>query len=60
METMNEMCLLLGSYLLIEFTDYEDDPIFRYEVGWALTGIMAFTTLANITCIVIKAVGTLV
>ena len=53
-EIMNEICLLFGSYLLIEFTDYESNAIFRYEVGWFLTGIMAFTTLANLVLLFYK------
>ena len=53
-EIMNELCLLTGSYLLIEFTEFEEDAIFRYKVGWVLTGIMAFTTLANMSCLFYK------
>lgn len=53
---MNEICLLFGSYLLIEFTEYENDAVFRYKVGWVLTGIMAFTTLANMSCLFYKLI----
>jgi hypothetical protein len=54
---MNECCLLIGSYLLIEFTDYESDPIFRYNVGWMLTALMSLNTLANFMALFYK-VGT--
>lgn len=56
-EIMNELCLLSGSYLLIEFTEYELDPIFRYKIGWYLTAVMVFATVANMSCIIVKGLS---
>lgn len=57
---MNELCLLSGSYILIEFTEYEIDAVFRYTVGWVLLGIMSLTLFGNMSIIIVKAVGALV
>ena len=58
-EILNEICLLVGSYLMVEFTEYEINPKFRYSVGWAMTGVMLFTATANISLILFKAFSVL-
>jgi hypothetical protein len=51
---MNEISLLVGSYVLMEFTDYQSDPIFKYKIGWFLTSIMALNLIANISAMFYK------
>lgn len=57
---MNEICLLIGSYLLIEFTQYEIDGEFRYKIGWLMTALMAFSLCSNVGCILFNIVNTIV
>ncbi len=47
-EIFNEVCLIIGSLTLIEFSDYELDLDFRYKVGWFMTALMGLNTIVNI------------
>lgn len=51
--------MLIGCYLLIEFTEYEPSGAQKYLIGWCLTGIMALTTLANVLCMIFKVISVL-
>jgi hypothetical protein len=51
MEIFNECCLIVSSYVLIEFSDYEEDPEFRYKIGWLMVFIMGLNVIVNWLCI---------
>lgn len=50
----NEVCLVIGSYTLLEFSDYERSADFRFNVGWFLVGVMGINTGANISILFYK------
>lgn len=53
-EIFNEICLLLTSYLLLEFTQYEQDGKFRYGIGWIVTSIMIIVLVINSSLFVFR------
>jgi hypothetical protein len=56
-EIFNEACILVGCYLLYEFTQYENDPVVRYNYGWFMTVFMATNTLVNISALIYKVIA---
>ena len=58
-EITNEISLLIGSYMLVEFTDYESNGEFKYQVGWFMTGLMILTTLTNVSCMIYTLISVL-
>ena len=59
-ELINESFLIMISYTLFYNTEYNNvvgTKEFRYNVGWALIGVILFTLGWNVTVIARKAVG---
>lgn len=59
LETFNELCILIGTYHLIAFTDFVDDSILKYKMGWSLIIISLLNIAVNISIIVWSALVTL-
>ena len=47
LEVFNEVCIMAASYHLFVFTEYVDDPIMQYKVGWSIIGVTAFNIMVN-------------
>ena len=45
--------------MLVEFTDYESNGEFKYQVGWFMTGLMILTTLTNVSCMIYTLISVL-
>ena len=48
---MNETLTLISTYTLFVFTQFVPEPEARYEVGWALVGVVSIMLSANILVI---------
>jgi hypothetical protein len=46
-EIFNEICLLVGSYVLISFSDILLDANAKYNGGWLISSIIIFNLLVN-------------
>ena len=40
---------MAASYHLFVFTEYVDDPIMQYKVGWSIIGVTAFNIIVNMS-----------
>ena len=47
LEIFNEVCIMAAAYHLFVFTDYVDDPVMQYKVGWSMIGVTAFNIVVN-------------
>ena len=56
-EIFNEVCILLGTYLLIMFTDFAPEPERNYNLGWLMVAVMALNFAVNWTCILYKVIN---
>jgi hypothetical protein len=59
LETFNEICILIGTYHLLAFTDFVDDPQLKYRMGWSLIIISLLNIGVNVTIIVWSALVTM-
>lgn len=59
LETFNEICILIGTYHLLAFTDFVDDPLLKYKMGWSLIIISLFNIAVNVGIIIWSALVTL-
>lgn len=51
LETFNEICILIGTYHLLAFTDFVDDSQLKYKMGWSLIIISLLNIVVNVTII---------
>lgn len=47
LEIFNELCIMGAAYHLFVFTQYVDDPIMQYNVGWSMIGVTALNIIVN-------------
>jgi hypothetical protein len=59
LETFNEICILIGTYHLLAFTDFVDDPQLKYKMGWSLIIISLLNITVNVLIIVWSGLVTL-
>jgi hypothetical protein len=59
LETFNEICILIGTYHLLAFTDFVDDPLLKYKMGWSLIIISLLNIAVNVSIIFWSALVTL-
>lgn len=52
LEIFNETSVLLVSYHLYYFTDFIDDPVLKYEIGWMIIAVTLLNIVVNIGVIV--------
>ena len=58
LEILNEVCILVATYVILLFSDFVNDFDNRYNIGWFLTGFVALNIAANmIVMIVVTAVS---
>ena len=38
---------MAAAYHLFVFTEYVDDPVMQYKVGWSIIGVTAFNIVVN-------------
>ena len=56
LEILNEVTLLLCSYMLYLFTDYVDNIKTRYMLGWYFIGLAVSNIAINFIIIICKVV----
>jgi hypothetical protein len=54
LEFFNEATILLCCYHIFCFTNFVDDPIMRYNVGFSLIVSTALNIVVNVTAILIE------
>ena len=52
LEMFNEVCTLFNTYFLIVFTDYVEDRIVKYNVGYGLVLVVIINMVVNLSLIV--------
>jgi hypothetical protein len=58
-ELLNELTILIASYLLIPFTDLVDDIHAKYLFGWLLIFLTIFNMLINFVIVTIQTINAL-
>jgi hypothetical protein len=56
MEIFNELCIYATCILFYLFTDYLDNPIYKWNIGWAQIAIVGLNFVVNIIYIIIQMV----
>lgn len=56
LELFNESCILLISYTMFVFTDFQEDPGVKFEFGWLFCGAILTTLFVNISTLVYQSV----
>jgi len=51
LQLFNEWCLLASCYLYFVFSDFVPDAAVRYQMGFALIGVIAFNFIVNVCMI---------
>ncbi|CDW89609.1 UNKNOWN [Stylonychia lemnae] len=46
-EIFNELCTLLLSYFMMIYTDYVDDPVTKYQIGYIYIAVFIFNMFMN-------------
>ena len=49
MEYFNEVTIMMCVYHLFFFTDFVDDPIARYQLGFSLIGVTCLNIIGNVS-----------
>lgn len=52
LEYFNEATIMICVYHLYVFTDFVDNPVTRYQVGYSLIGTACFNVLVNVSVLV--------
>jgi len=52
LELFNELAILAHTYMLVLFTDINDDGIFKAKLGWVIVGMTGLVFLVNMACII--------
>lgn len=56
LELFNEVTILVITYHLLLFTNFNPDPITQYYVGYSIMGVTLFNILGNISIILIQGI----
>ena len=60
LEMFNELAILAHTYMLILFTDINDDGIFKAKLGWVIVGMTGIVFLVNMISIVCFILSTMI
>lgn len=52
MEVFNEYCILLASVHLFLFTDFIEDPVMHYKIGYSIIGVTIVNIIVNMMVMV--------
>jgi len=54
LDFLNEITIMMMSYVTIPYSDYLLDPYFKYEIGWTVTYTFVTCLVLNISFIIGK------